>query len=138
MAKDMRPTEEQLAYATLLDLGMKIGLILLIITFGLYVFEVFPPYIPISHLPKVWGLNVHQYLQVTGIHPGWSWIKNISKGDFLNFLPLALLAGLTILCFLRILPIYLKKKDYLYGTLTILQILVLLLAASGLLKVGGH
>ncbi len=138
MAKELKPTEEQLAYAVWLDLGMKIGLILLIITFGLYVFEILPPFIPISQLPKVWGLNVHQYLQVTGIQPGWSWLKYLDRGDFLNFLPLAMLAGLTIICFIRILPLYLKKKDYLYGALTILQILVLLLAASGLLRVGGH
>lgn len=138
MSKEARPTEEQLAYAFLLDWGMKIGLILLIITFALYVFEVLPPYVPISELPKVWGLNVHQYLQATGIKPGWAWLKHLSRSDFLNFIPLALLGGLTILCFLRILPIYLRKKDYLFSILTLLQILVLLLAASGLLQVGGH
>lgn len=138
MAKDLKPSEEQLAYASLLDLGMKIGLTLLIITFIIYLTGILTPYVPISDLTKVWGLNVHHYLEVTGIKPGWAWVNHLNKGDFINFIPLALLAGLTIICYLRILPIFFKKGERLYGILVLLQIAVLILAASGVLKVGGH
>lgn len=138
MAKEIKPSEEQIAYATILDWGMKFGLVFIIITFAVYILGILPSYIPVEDLPKYWKLNVHKYLELTGIQSGWAWIKLISKGDFLNFLSIGFLAALTIICYIRIFPIFLKKKDILYVILTLLQILILILAASGLLKVGGH
>jgi hypothetical protein len=134
----LRATEEQLAYAKLLDFGMKLGLLALIITFVVYVSGLFAPYIPVNDLPRYWGLSVHDYLKATGIHPGWTWLGMLGKGDFLNFVGIAFLAGVTILCYLRIIPILFKKKDAVYGILAILEVLVLVLAASGILKAGGH
>lgn len=137
MAKEIKPSEEQLSYAALLDIGMKLGLIGIVITFAIYVFGIFSPYLPVEDLPQYWKLNVHKYLEV-GIQSGWAWITLLSKGDFLNFLPIAFLGALTIICYIRILPIFLKKKESIYAFLALLQVLILLLAASGILKVGGH
>lgn len=134
----LRATEEQLAYAKLLDFGMKLGLLALIITFVVYLSGLFAPYIPVNDLPRYWGMSVHNYLEATGIHPGWTWVGMLGKGDFLNFVGIAFLAGVTILCYLRIIPILFKKKDTVYGILAILEVLVLVLAASGILKAGGH
>ncbi|MFN4197328.1 MAG: hypothetical protein ACK4FM_04945, partial [Caldimicrobium sp.] len=131
-------SEEQLAYAVILDWGMKIGLVAIVITFLIYIFQILPPYIPFNELIKLWKLNVHQFLESIGISSGWTWLKLISKGDFLNFLPIAFLAALTIFCYIRIFPIFLRKNDKVYTILTLIQVLILLLAASGLLKVGGH
>ena len=134
----LRATEEQLAYAKLLDFGMKLGLLALIITFIVYLSGILTPYIPVNDLPRYWGMSVHENLEATGIHPGWSWLNMLGKGDFLNFVGIAFLAGVTILCYLRILPILFRKKDTVYGILAILEVLVLVLAASGILKAGGH
>ena len=134
----LRATEEQLAYAKLLDFGMKLGLLALIITFIVYLSGILTPYIPVNDLPRYWGMSVHNYLEATGIHPGWTWVGMLGKGDFLNFVGIAFLAGVTILCYLRIIPMLFKKKDTVYGILAILEVLVLVLAASGILKAGGH
>jgi hypothetical protein len=138
MSNKLQATEEQLAYAKLLDLGMKIGLLVLIVTFFIYLFGIFTPYIPVQDLPNYWKLPVNEYLEVTGIHPGWSWLGKLGKGDFLNFLPIAFLAAVTIICYIRIIPILFRKKDKVYAVLAIIEVLVLVLAASGVLKVGGH
>lgn len=138
MEKKLQATEEQLSYAGILDIGMKIGLLALIITFIIYLTGVLSPHIPVNDLPKYWSMPVHTYLNHTGIHPGWSWLGMLSKGDFLNFAGIAFLAGVTILCYMRIIPILFKKKDSVYGILAILEVLVLVLAASGILKAGGH
>lgn len=138
MGREIKPSEEQLAYASILDWGMKIGLLGIIITFFIYVFQILPPYIPLNELIRLWGLNVHQFLEHTGIQSGWTWVKLLSKGDFLNFLPIAFLGALTIFCYVRILPIFIKKRETIYTILVIIQVLILLLAASGLLKVGAH
>ncbi|WP_353685089.1 hypothetical protein V4D30_04645 [Thermodesulfovibrio sp. 3907-1M] len=128
--------EEQIAYAKWLDWGMKIGLLLLIITFIIYITGILPPQIPISELPKYWKLKAYKYLSSAGLQPGWAWLSMTTKGDFLNFLPIALLGAVTIFCYIRILPIFLKQKDIAYFIFAFVECLILLLAASGFLHVG--
>jgi hypothetical protein len=62
----------------------------------------------------------------------------LGKGDFLNFTGIAFLAAVTLVCYLRIIPILFKNKDTIYGIIAIIEVLVLGLAASGLLRAGGH
>ncbi len=62
----------------------------------------------------------------------------LNKGDFINFLGIAFLALLTIICYIVLFFGYVKKKDKIYATIVIAEILVLALAASGLLGSGGH
>ena len=138
MGGKLKATEEQLAYAKLLDVGMKVGLIMLVITFVIYLLGALTPHIPVNDLPKYWSMPVNEYLKATDIHTGWSWLYLLGKGDFLNFVGIAFLSGVTILCYLRILPILFRKKDTVYGILAIIEVLVLVLAASGILKAGGH
>jgi hypothetical protein len=133
-----KTTIEQVAYAKILDKGMKLGLLLLIISFVLYLSGILSPYIPVNDLPKYWGMSVHKYLEATGIPTGWSWISMVGKGDFINFIGIAFLAGVTIICYLRIIPILFSQKDIAYGIIAIIEVLVLVLAASGILKSGGH
>jgi hypothetical protein len=138
MNDKLKATEEQLAYAKLLDIGMKVGMLSLVVTFTLYVFGILTPHLPVNELPKYWGMPVKDYLAATGIHPGWAWLHMLGKGDFVNFLGIAFLSGVTILCYLRIIPILFRKKDMVYGVLAIIEVLVLTLAASGILRGGGH
>ena len=138
MSNKLQATEEQLAYAKLLDLGMKVGLLMLVVTFFVYVFGIFSPHIPVSDLQNYWKLPVKQYLKAANIHTGWTWVSMVGKGDFLNFIPIVFLAGVTILCYIRIIPILFRKKDTTYAILAIIEVLVLVLAASGVLKSGGH
>jgi len=138
MSNKLQATEEQLAYAKLLDLGMKFGLLTLVITFFIYMFGILSPHIPVDDLPKYWTMPVKDYLKAADIHTGWSWVGSVNKSDFLNFVPIAFLAGVTILCYIRIIPILFRKKDTTYAVLAIIEVLVLVLAASGVLKSGGH
>jgi hypothetical protein len=138
MGNKLKATEEQIAYARLLDLGMKAGLVMLVMTFIVYLLGILTPHLPVNDLPKYWSMPVKEYLKATNIHTGWSWLYMLGKGDFLNFIGIAFLAGVTIPCYIRIIPIFLKKKDVVYASLAILEVLVLTLAASGVLKSGGH
>jgi len=134
----IKATEEQLAYAKLLDLGMKIGFIALVVTFIIYLTGILTPHIPVNDLPKYWSMPVKDYLKAAEIHAGWSWLGMLGKGDFLNFTGIAFLSAVTIFCYMRIIPILFRKKDTVYGVLAIIEVLVLALAASGILKGGGH
>jgi hypothetical protein len=46
-------------------------------------------------------------------------------------------SSLTIACYLGVLPFALQRKDFVLGTVMLLELLVLSFAASGLLD-GGH
>ena len=131
-------TEEQIVYGRLLNIGMKIGMAMLLVTFSLYMFGVLEPHIPVEDLPKYWVMSVSEYLEAADVHTGWSWLNMLNKGDFINFLGVAFLSGVTIVCYMRIIPILLKKGDKAYAILAIVEVLVLVLAASGVLKSGGH
>lgn len=138
MDNKTKATEEQIAYAKLLDVGMKVGLLIITLTFIVYMLGVLTPHVPVEDLPKYWSMPVKEYLHATNIPVGWAWLGMVGKGDFLNFIGIAFLAGVTALCFIRITPILFRKKDAIYGIFAIIEVLVLVLAASGILKTGGH
>jgi hypothetical protein len=136
--------EEQVVYARILETGMYIGLLILLVTFGVYATGIVSPGIPVDELPRYWEMNVHDYLQATNhdhlhrehVVTGWSWLSMLGKGDFLNFTGIALLSAVTIVCFLGIVPTLLRKKDFIYAAMALLEAAILALAASGILGVG--
>ena len=134
----LEATPEQILYAKVLEKGMYIGLIILLITFGLYAFGVMDPYIPLNKLSNYWSMNVNDYLHHTNIKAGWAWVGMLKYGDFVNFIGIAILAGITILCYAAIVPTLLKNKDRAYAILAILEVIILTVAASGILGAGGH
>lgn len=137
-------TEEQLLYARILEKGMLVGLVLLFVTFGLYVFGIMPAAVPLNEIAGYWNQPVHDYLEAINhnflhwdhLPTGWSWLKLIGKGDFINFIPIAILSGVTILCYLAIVPGLFRRGDKAYAIMALAEVLILSLAASGLLAVG--
>ena len=139
-----KATEEQLLYADILGKGMLVGLLLLFVTFALYVFGIMEPAIPVTELSSLWNQPVHDYLvainqnylHLDHLPTGWSWVKLIGKGDFINFIPVAILSGVTIICYSAIVPGLFKRGDKAYAIMAIAEVIILSLAASGLLAVG--
>ncbi len=136
--------EEQVAYAAILEKGMYVGLLILFVTFAIYVFQILPPAVPLSEIANYWSQPVHSYLEAVNhnflhldhVADGWTWLTLLGKGDFINFIGVAVLAGVTILCYLVVIPVLLKKGDKVYVALALAEVVILSLAASGLLKVG--
>lgn len=133
-----KPMPEQLAYANLLQAGALVGILLMMVTYFIYATGILSPHIPMDMVAQNWGKGVNDFMHSTGAPQGWSWLYLLGTGDYLNFIGLALLALLTIPCYLILLPGYFKQKDYVYATICIAEVLVLTLAASGLLGSGGH
>lgn len=133
---DIKAGPEQIIYASILEKGMLIGLLILFITFIIYVFGIMKPYIPLNEISQYWSMNVHDYLQHAKIKGGWSWLFMLRYGDFLNFIGIAILAGVTIICYIALIPTLSKQKDWAFVIFSILEVVILSLAASGLLKVG--
>lgn len=133
-----KASEEQLRYATILNFGMLIGLLVIVVTFIVYVSGMLQSFVPIEEISNYWGLKARDYIHTLKAPTGWGWTAFIGKGDYLNFIGITILSGLTVLCYLAILPILIRKKDTPYIVIAILEVAVLVLAASGILKAGGH
>ncbi len=135
-AVSLEATPEQILYAKILEWGMYSGLLILFITFALYVFGIMDPYIPLNKISNYWSMSVYDYLEYAGIKDGWAWVGMIAYGDFVNFIGIVILAGVTIMCYAAIVPTLLKNKDMIYAILAVLEVVILSAAASGILAVG--
>lgn len=128
---------EAARYALLLDWGTRLGLVVLVLGFAAYVFGFVTPLVSLEQLPQLWNKPVAVYLSATGTPTGWGWLAFAGKGDMLNLVGIAILAGCSLPPLLGLIPLYLKRRDYAYAAICGVIVLVLLLAASGTLS-GGH
>jgi hypothetical protein len=124
---------EQQRYAIWLNWGARSGLLILIVTFLSYVFGWLPAHVPLQQLPDVWSLPADEYIKLVGAPTGWGWLNMIKEGDFAGLLGIAWLAGCSLLCLLVVMPIYARRRDWVFVALCILALLIQLLAASGIL-----
>jgi hypothetical protein len=133
-----KPSREQIIYANLLIIGVWAGIIVLVTTYAIYLTGLLPSHVQISLIPKVWSKNVGEFLEITQSPHGWGWLPLLVKGDFLNYIGFALLALMTIFCYLFLVRGYVRQQDWIFAAIALLEIVVLSLAASGILGSGGH
>lgn len=126
-------SEANADYARCMTIGTAIALPLIIIELVAYVSGALSPYVPLGDLPGLWGMPMREYLAAARVPAGWGWIALAQRGDYVNFIGIALLASITPACYLFALRRYLARRDRIYAALVAAQILVLLAAASGLL-----
>jgi hypothetical protein len=138
LGKSLQARPEQILYANILEKGMLLGLVVVLVTYSIYVVGIMKPYVPMDSVTQCWQMNVHDYLDHCSIKAGWAWLSLIGYGDFVNFLGIALLAGITMICFLAIVPLLWRENDKLYALFALLEAAILGVAASGILGSGGH
>lgn len=128
---------EQLRYARWLDIGGRIGLLVLVLSFAAYVAGIGQPQVPVDRLPALWSLPVADFLAASGMASGWGWVGQLGHSDVVGLAGIAMLAGCSLPALLALVPLYLRRGDKAFAVLCVAQALVLLLAASGL-PGGGH
>ena len=133
-----KPARDQIIYANLLIIGVWAGIVILFVTYSIYLFELMPVHVDTSFIPKVWNKGVGEYLEITHSPHGWGWVHLLLKGDFLNYLGFVLLALMTIICYLVLVRGYVRQKNWIFSAIAVLEIIVLSVAASGILGSGGH
>jgi hypothetical protein len=139
---DLKPDDQdqrlQDIYARWLDRISKACFAATLAALLVYLSGAVEPFIPLAELPALWGLPVARYLEVTGSPTGWSWIHQLGKSDYLSLVTVASFASVSLVCYLRTLPVLISHRDRAYALIAAAQVAVLLLAASGLLNsIGG-
>lgn len=127
---------EQLRYARLLDVTSRLGFVALLAGFLAYVTGWLDLHVTVTELPQLWSLPLGEYLARTKSPTGWAWLAHLHKGEYAGLLGIALLSGGSIVCLASIVPLYARRRDSVYAILCLLEILVLLVAASGAVMPG--
>ena len=134
----LKASEAQLFYATVLNRLALFGFAVLVVAFFVYILRILSPYVPLSEVPYYWTQSSSHYLEAANIQSGWAWLSKVGYGDFLVYIPIVFLAGATIVCYIGVVFKFIKSKENVLVGIAILEILVLLAAASGFLQAGGH
>ena len=125
---------EQLVVARWIEIGMRIGFALLVTTFVIYVLGLLQPLVPPQELVRLWQLPVDRYVAATGAPTGAGWLRMLAKGDYLNLLGLGVFALLALVCYARLVPLFLRDGRRVQALFAALQVLVILVAAVGVLS----
>jgi hypothetical protein len=110
-------------------MGTRVGFVVLIVSFLIYVSGLLDPGVPLQELTRLWGLPVDSYVAAIGAPTGWGWLALLAKGDYLNYLGVALLASVTIAAYARIVPVLLAHGERWRAAIAALQVVVLVVAA---------
>lgn len=129
-------SDEQLRYAGLMEWGARLGIAVLLVTFTLYASGMIQADIAPEQWATLWNKPLHTYLELTARPTGWGWLHRLDRGDYLSLSGIAILAGSSMASVLALVPLYWRRQDRVYAVIAVLQVLVLLLAASGLIRAG--
>jgi hypothetical protein len=115
-------------YARWLDRMVRVAFVVAAASFALYVSGVLPAHVPLDSLPALWRLPLPEYLARSGAPVGWDWLPLVARADYLNLAAVTLFALMTLVCYLRVIPLLPRLQ----AALALAQVAVLLAAMSGL------
>ncbi len=132
----VHPDDSQLVYSRVLHWTSTFGIAFVAVAFAVYVFELLPLKVSIQDIVHNWHLGAGELNQTFKLPTGWGWISDILKGDILSFASIVYISGVTIICLAAVIAVFLEEKNMIYAIIAILQILVLVVAASGFVGAG--
>lgn len=134
------PTPQRLAYARVLEWGCSLGFGGLLVAFVLYAAQVIPPMVPFREMPTQWAKPLEQFQQDTGMRDRWGpgrgirWIGCLNCGEFVVYLPIAWMAGISFVSCAVLLPFYIRRRSY--ALLSVTALLLFVLAWAALVGIG--
>jgi hypothetical protein len=135
MAVEKIPASQE-RYASVLSLLVVVALGALAVSFILYVSGLFPSAVGPEQVAANWHLKADEYAAALGQKNGWAWLTKLGDGEALSKAALALLGSCVLVCYAVSVYSFAKEKNRIFATLAALQIIVLIVAATGL--GGGH
>lgn len=127
----------QLAYAGVLGVTSTLGIILVVLGYIVYVFQLLPLSVPVEAVAANWHLRAADLHRQIHVSSGWSCFSELGKGDAISYVSIIYLASVTMFCLFAAAMAFFKEKNLIYVTISILQLGVLVFAAAGIVS-GGH
>jgi len=126
---------EQQLYAKIVYHMNHLGLFALVAGFALYLTGMLTPHVPLEDLPQYWSLPLEQYLEKTGALTGWQWISELGYGDVAPLIGVAVLASITLVCYLVLFFQFLQRGIKPLVVITVIELFFMLLSASNLIQI---
>lgn len=124
-------SKEQLLFAKWVQRTVGIGFIFLLIAFIFYLIPCFPKHLEPNTVMQYWHVSASDFVQKTDTPIQWEWVSKIGLMDMLSFASLILLAFSINICLFVLIIYFFRVKNVFYTLFIAIQLLVLLLAASG-------
>ena len=132
---DFENAAEQQLYARIVYHMNHLGLFVLVVGFVLYLTGMLASHVPLEDLHKYWSLPLDQYLEKTGAPTGWQWISELGYGDAVPLLGVAVLASITIVCYLVLFFKFLQRGIRPLVAITVIELFLMILSASNLIQI---
>ncbi|NTU59187.1 MAG: DUF1634 domain-containing protein [Chlorobiaceae bacterium] len=129
----------QLAYAKTLDYVAHSVIIVMAAGYFLYLTGLLPLSVPIETIAGNWHLSASRLQAKLHLASGWSCFtrpEGIFHGDIVSYISVIFLSLATLICLVSAFLVFIGEKKRLYSAITLLQVIVLLVAASGILSAG--
>lgn len=126
-------------YAKTLDLVSHTVIVAMAVGYALYLTGLLPLSIPIDAIAENWHLSAADMLATLHHPSGWNFLTapgGVLHGDIVSYMSIILLALATLFCLTVAIAIYLSEKKLLLFTIVLIQLLVLVVAASGIMATG--
>jgi hypothetical protein len=137
MKETVHADRVQIAYAGILHIASSVGIVLIVAGYIAYVSGVLPTAISAPEVAQHWHLKASEFHKAVHFPGGWQWTDYLGLGDVISYASINYLAFVTVICLTWIIPAFIREKDRIYTVMTILQVMVLLFAAAGIVS-GGH
>ncbi|ABB22920.1 hypothetical protein [Pelodictyon luteolum] len=127
---------EQLAYAGVLDKMSHFGMLFLGGSYAAYVFLLLPQEVTISDMAANWHLKASVMQAKLNAPVGWSFMaspESFLRGEALSYLAIIMICMIPVVCLLVTAPAFFREKRPIFGVIALLQVLILLVAATGML-----
>ncbi|MEC9486821.1 MAG: DUF1634 domain-containing protein [Prosthecochloris sp.] len=119
------------SYAGMLERVSMAGIAASIVAYLLYVLHIVPSSVPVHEIAANWHLGAGELAERGLVVEGWSWIAGLPASDTLSLASIGLLTMTPVACLATASVSFLLRKDYAYALIAFLQIVVLLVAVSG-------
>ncbi len=126
----------QLAYAKTLDIVAHAVMLVIGAGYLLYIMQLLPLSVPIETVAGNWQLSSSELQAKLHLFSGWSCFASLPlllHGDAVSYASVVMLSMATILCLATAVIVFFREKNHLFLMIAILQVVVLLVAASGVM-----
>ncbi len=120
------------SYAGVLEKVSIGGVAASIAAYLLYVLHLMPLSVSVHDIAANWHLSSDELVAKGLASSGWAWARHLPDADMLSLAAIGLLTLTPVACLIVAAAAFLKRRDYAYTLIGILQIVVLLVAVSGI------
>jgi hypothetical protein len=129
----------QVAYAKTLDFVSHAVMLLMAIGYLAYMLQLLPLTVPVETVAGNWHLGANELQAKLNLSSGWNCFASLPAmlhGDALSYASVVFLSMATILCLAMAVAVFFSEKKWLYLAIATLQVVVLMVAASGVVTRG--